>query len=234
MGAPAGDWVLTFREECDGTSVSSAKWHTQYYRGGLFDYYSWSGSAADPANVSVGNGHCQLKLERRPRSGRSFATGVLDSGGKFEQLYGFFEVRLRAARGTGFRTAALLTHARTFPPQVDLARVSGSNTSRATFTIFYDDSGGQNQDESLPAFLGPDFAQDFHVFGIDWRPEEMSFYVDGVKVAAASRTAARGVKTALKFELTAHINGELAEPPDSSTPFPSYVTIDWVRAWRLR
>jgi beta-glucanase (GH16 family) len=235
LGVP-GMFELAFQEECEGDRVDPAKWNTKYYRGGTFQYYSWSGSAAVDGNVLLEDGLCKLRLDNRPfQDKKPFSTGVLDSGGKFQQTHGYFEARLKAARGQGFRTVFLLSHPTAWPPQVDVARIPGHTPTRANHIVWFeDDRGADLREDSPPAPESPDFSEDFHVFGVLWGPDTLEFYLDGKRTWQATRANAARVRGPLKFEITAHIGGDNNEAPDATNVWPSYVLIDYVRAWRAR
>jgi beta-glucanase (GH16 family) len=235
-GAP-GAWELTFQEECDQPTVNTFKWNTRYTGSGTrFDHYSWSGSYASAQNVSLAAGLCRLTVERRPSGARQYATGVLDSGGKFEQLGGFFEVRMRAPRGVGLRGVAQLASAQRWPPLVDVARINGSDPTRLSQQLTYKNAEGKTDTFSLPVARGPDRSADLHTYGLDWDHTRgvLSFYVDGVKTGESPAEVGRQLTTALKFELTVHAAIEGGETPDATTALPATMEVDWIRAWRRR
>src|SRR5688572_20068100 len=97
---PAERWEPTFQEECTGP-LDEAKWRTTYFRDNEFHHYGWSQSAVSSTNVTFADGLCNITLENRPTRGLPYTAGVLDTGGKWEQRYGYFEVRARTARGEG-------------------------------------------------------------------------------------------------------------------------------------
>lgn len=226
---PGGDWQLTFREDCDGTAVDKTKWSTAYVRGGgTFRRYGWAESSVEDDNVSVADGLCTIKMENRASSSALYPSGALDSGGKFEQTHGYFEARMRMARGKGLRTVFQISHPGTWPPAVDVARVSGGDPSRASHSVWYSDAGAK----SVQLHSQGDFASDFHVFGVLWSRDEMSFYVDGALAGSVPRNVPPLVTGPLKFELTGYTAVENSDPPDATTPWPAFIHIDWVRAYR--
>jgi beta-glucanase (GH16 family) len=225
---PPGRWAVTFDEECDGP-LDHQKWGTSYFRNGSFRYYGWEQSAVSDANVAMEAGLCKIKLQDQPYSGRSYTSGTLDSGGKWEQLHGYFEIRARAARGFGLRSVFQLSHARTWPPLIDL-RVDGKDTSKMSATVTYKDVDAKFWSASARA---DDFAAAFHVFGVLWTPDELTVYVDGSAVGSATRTIPPLLNSPLKFELTGYA-GIDNETPDATTSWPAIIEIDWVRAYRAR
>lgn len=225
---PSGRWRLTFREECDGTTLDRTKWNTQFYsESGGFRQYSWSGSWVDDGNLSLADGHCRFKLERRPQNGAPYTSAAMDTTNKFEQRHGYFEVRLKAPRGLGLTSFATLSAADAWPPRIDFVVVQGGEPDRNKSVVFYSDSGTRS--ETVPAATA-DYTADFHVFGVDWQPTAITFYVDGMEVGRATR-AAPTINRKLRLEITNHVGGENRPNPDAMTPFPSYMLVDWVRVY---
>ncbi len=107
-GPPPGSWSMTFDDEFTGTSLNTAVWS----KGMLWDAVinnEWEGYV--PENVTVANGLCTIKVEKRTvqntdmygNKGQTmnYASGCLQTFGKFTQAYGYFEARIRTATGPG-------------------------------------------------------------------------------------------------------------------------------------
>jgi len=225
-------WVLAFDEECNGTSIDRTKWNTTFVQGGAFRKQSWSDAGMADENVSLSDGLCRIKLENRSSNGAPFTSGVMDSGNKFEQLHGVFEARVKMARGAGFRSTFLLSSSDTWPPQIDVARVSGGNTRRAGHVVWWHDAQAGSDANVQLSTEGSDFGEDFHVFSVVWTPDEIAFYVDGLRTNGVARSTAAKLTTPLKFELTAHIVGDGSDKPETNTGWPYFMSIDWVRAFK--
>jgi beta-glucanase (GH16 family) len=87
----------------------------------------------------------------------------------------------------------------------------------------------------LPA--GQRFADDFHVFAVEWEPKAIRFYVDDHLYT--TRTPAdlpHGAKWVYKHPffilLNVAVGGGWPGNPDSSTIFPQTLVVDYVRVYR--
>ena len=98
-----GDWVATLREEFDGDELDDSLWnvHTRNY---------WDErSHFSRENVILGDGVARLRFERDPGHHNDdpdgertpYATGFLDTFGKWTQRYGYFEARVKLPRAPG-------------------------------------------------------------------------------------------------------------------------------------
>jgi beta-glucanase (GH16 family) len=77
----------------------------------------------------------------------------------------------------------------------------------------------------------PDTSSNWHRFGVDWSPQALVWYVDGVE---AWRFTDSGQIPAEPMYLLANlaVGGDWPGAPDHSTPFPSTLQIDYVRVWQ--
>jgi beta-glucanase (GH16 family) len=111
-----GDWVKTFDDEFDGTSIDATKWNI--YGPNYWDKTShWSKD-----DVIVGGGVARLRYERKrgyhnddphPQEGAyivstssgsnesNYAAGFLETYGKWVQRYGYFEARMKLPTAPG-------------------------------------------------------------------------------------------------------------------------------------
>jgi beta-glucanase (GH16 family) len=81
---------------------------------------------------------------------------------------------------------------------------------------------------------GGAFADDFHVFGVEWEPQAIRWYVDGRLYQ--TRTPAdlpAGTKWVFDHPFFMLVNlavgGSWPGNPDESTKFPQELVVDWVR-----
>ena len=80
-------------------------------------------------------------------------------------------------------------------------------------------------------WIGPDFSADWHTFAVDWQPDVIIWYVDGIE-----RWRYTGNIQARPMYLLANlaVGGDWPGAPDDSTPFPSYYEIDYIRVWKRK
>jgi len=109
-GPPPGDWKLTMSDNFDGNQLDPKNWSTGYK---FVDVINSEMQGFVPENVTVANGICTIKAEKREcrntdRFGKQgaaqhFASGAFTSVDKFTQKYGYFEARIKMpkARGAG-------------------------------------------------------------------------------------------------------------------------------------
>jgi endo-1,3-1,4-beta-glycanase ExoK len=125
--------------------------------------------------VRTGDGFATLVLEANDDAKEGFSSGEIQTHAFFR--YGHFEVRLQAAKGEGVVTGFFTYTGPTFGDRWDEIDVEilGRNTRRVEFNYFTDgvNTGGVGID--LPF----DAAEGMHVYGIEWLPDRINWYVDG-------------------------------------------------------
>jgi Ca2+-binding RTX toxin-like protein len=250
LGNPVDNYKLVFADEFDtfklnlGTG-STDNWHPLYPRSGLsahtvigrsvqyFTYAGDEGTYGQPVGVdpfSLKNGILTITMDRvAPEDqwkvyGYDYTSGNITSIGSFHQTYGYFEIRAKLAAGTGLHDAFwMLPMDGSWPPELDIVEARGVDPSRVI--------GGVHSGESTSsaAVSVPTATTEFHTYGLDWEPDFLTWYVDGVAV----RTIATPAGLDVPMYLLANLGGgsEWAGKPDEKTPFPAKMQIDYIRAY---
>ena len=240
-----GTWTLAFSDEFDASSLDRARWHTCFW---------WATTTCSiesnrelelyaPDGVSVAGGAAQLRADRRDMVAWNGATyhytsGMIMTGGRkgvkppgFTFTYGYAEARVRVPRGKGLWPAFwMLPVAYTSRPEIDVMEILGDSTNVQHMNFHYVRRDGTRGDAGL-AWRGPDFATGWHTFGVDWRPDALVWYVDGVE---RWRFTDANVIPSQPMYLLANlaVGGTWPGSPDAATSFPSTYDVDYVRVWK--
>jgi len=240
----AGGAKLLFRDEFDGRRLNAATWHTCSW---------WARSTCSiefndelelyvPNRVSVAGGILRLQARREPAvgwNGRSYAytSGMISSGGRpdqpvpgFAYRYGYAEARVRVPAGRGLWPAFWTLPAdHSWPPEIDAMEILGEAPDVSHMTYHYLDTSGAHRAPS-GSWAGPDFSTGWHTFGVDWEPEAVVWYVDGVeRMRFADARAITGTPSYLVLNLA--VGGRQAGPPDDPGGSPGDYLVDYVRVW---
>jgi len=115
-----------------------------------------------------------------------------------------------------------------WPPEIDVAEFLCQDPSK-NYTTFHYDDGGHRQINWRTSSFG-DLSQAFHVYSVEWREESIKWFIDYAKVF---ETTSSFIPTEEMYLMLTCMVGHATTypgPPDENTPFPSYFTVDWVRA----
>lgn len=107
--------------------------------------------------------------------------------------------------------------------------ILGHRPATVEMHLHYVDSEGRRRSRGSQ-WTGAAIAGGWHRFAIDWRPGRLTWLVDGVE---RFRVTGRPVpRERMYLVANLAVGGDWPGSPDSSTPFPSSLEIDYVRVWR--
>ena len=147
-----------------------------------------------PENVTVQNGMLLITVREEAFEGSKYTSARLLTKGKFEQKYGRFEARMRLPSGKGLwpafwmlgtnieeeRDDDLDTYKWPFCGEIDIMENAGSQPTVVSGAVH-----GPGYSGGMPISKKYDLQNErvdtgFHVYGIEWGPEYVNFYVDDV------------------------------------------------------
>jgi beta-glucanase (GH16 family) len=221
--------------------------------GELENYCAWGSSTspcstANPSEYVGTDGY--LHIEAQQPSAGVYTSARLKTQGLFSFQYGRFEVRAQVPEAQGFWPAAWLMGNNianvNWPacgeqdvlervnaaatPDWNLGSIHGTGFTGGTgLGTFYDFPSGQT-------------AAQWHSYGMIWSKGSVAYYVDDPTQPYVTYTNASlsGLSGAVwPFDagqsnfilLNLAIGGDYPGPPDSSTPFPSEMLVDYVRIY---
>ena len=173
---------------------------------------------------------------------RNYTSARLKTLGTFAQTYGRFEARIRIPRGQGIWPAFWMLGENVdtagWPAcgEIDIMENIGREPNIVHGTLHGPGySGGQGPTAS---FTGPTaFADDFHVFAIEWEPATIRWYVDGnlysTRNASDLPGGARWVfDHGFFILLNVAVGGDWPGNPDDTTALPQEMVVDWLRVYK--
>jgi len=202
-------------------------------------------------NVQVSQGNLIITARREGYSDsqgvfRGYTSARLKTLGKFSQRYGRFEARIKIPAGQGVWPAFWLlgddiTQVK-WPNcgEIDIMENIGKEPGTIHGTIH---GPGYSGDKGIgSAYTLPDakkFADDYHLFAVEWEPQVIRFYVDD-KLYATRTPADLPPGTKWVFDhpfflvLNLAVGGDWPGEPDVHTKFPQSMLVDYVRVYRDR
>ncbi len=204
-----------------------------------------------PANVFVRDGNLVIRAlkEKYPSSdpkdpkARDYTSGRLKTFGKFSQTYGRFEARIKVPFGQGMWPAFWMLGddiGKVGWPgcgEIDIMENIGKEPAIIHGSIHgpgYIGNVGIEAPYMLPGGLR--FADDFHVFAVEWSPDSIAFFVDQTMFVKRTRADLRpGWKWVFDkpffLILNLAVGGDWPGAPDASTHFPQEMLVDYVRVY---
>ncbi len=174
---------------------------------------------------------------------RKYTSARIKTQGLFEHAYGRIEARIKIPEGQGIWPAFWMLGqdigAVGWPKcgEIDIMENIGKEPSTIHGTIH---GPGYSADKGIgsPYSLADEkrFADDFHVYAVEWYPKEIRFYVDdqlyATRTPAELPEGARWVYDHKFFIiLNVAVGGGWPGNPDKSTRFPQRMLVDYVRVY---
>jgi len=192
-------------------------------------------------NVSVQNGYLLITARKESYEGSSYTSARLLTKGKFEQAYGRFEARIKLPWGQGIWPAFWMLGAdidtNPWPGagEIDIMEYRGQDPTIVLGTVH---GPGYSAGESISksyTLKNDRFDTGFHLFGIEWAPDYVNFYVDDVLYNQITPADVPGEWVFNKpFYLLVNlaVGGSFVGSPNSETVFPQTMLVDYVRVYK--
>jgi beta-glucanase (GH16 family) len=240
-------WHLVWSDEFDapdGSIPDPAKWNYTIggsgFGNGELQYYT-----DDPQQACIENGMLVIKADRKTVMGRDYISARLNTMVKGTWKYGRFEIRAKLPDTQGiwpaFWLLPMYINYGNWPAsgEVDIMELIGKEPGRVYGTLHY---GNPHKSQSAYYDLhdGRKFSDDFHVFSLEWEPEQFRWYVDGTLYLTADQwfTSAPGKAFPAPFDqpfyliINLAVGGHWPGSPDSFSTFPQFLYVDYVRIYQ--
>ena len=183
---------------------------------------------------SVANGyldiHAAPSLDLSQTYGAPYTSGVITTNHSFSQLYGYFEMRAELPQGTGMWPAFwMLPQQHVWPPELDPLEAfgaSGPDGDGGAYSFHngqVETGGGQGQWNDTN---GANLYTQFNTFGVDWEPDTLTFYFNGVAYQTIATPA--GFDQPMYLLANLAVGGHWAGAPIGES---ADMLIDYIRAY---
>lgn len=233
-GAPdSSKWTL---EIGDGTAQGIPGWgnnELQYY-------------TDRPENVKVEGGNLVITANRESYMGASYTSARVLTKGKYQTKYGRFEARIKLPWGQGLWPAFWLLGddyggSVIWPEigEIDIMEYRGQEPTITHGTVHGPGYSGGNAVTKSYELTNDRFDTGFHVFGVEWGPDFINYYVDDVLYNQITPNdippGTKWVFDSNEFYiiLNVAVGGTfVGAAPDSNTVFPQTMEVDYVRVYQ--
>lgn len=242
---PSSSYVLSWSDDfsgANGSSPDSSKWVMETGGGG------WGNNELEtytsrPENAKIQDGNLVITAIQENFTGtdgisRPYTSARMKTAGKFDQKYGRFEARIKMPAGQGIWPAfwMLGNNIDSVPwpscGEIDIMENLGKEPATVHGSLH---ASGFDSTASYSLNTGK-FADDFHVFAIEWEPAAIRFYVDGNLYDTRTPANVPAGKT-WAFDhpffilLNVAVGGNWPGSPDATSTFPQNMLVDYVKVY---
>ena len=196
-----------------------------------------------PENIIVQNGYLIISAKKENFEGSSYTSARILTKDKFEQQYGRFEARIRSPYGQGIWPAFWMLGANSdeviWPEcgEIDIMELRGQDPSVLVGSLH---GPGYSAGEAISKrydLVNDRFDTDFHVFGIEWGPNYVNYYVDDVLYNQITPDDLPNPEKWVFDQpfyliLNVAVGGSFVGSPNQETVFPQTMLVDYVRAYK--
>lgn len=240
-------WNLVWNDEFDDSAIDKTKWeHEVNGHGGGNNELQYYTNRVE--NSFIENGCLIIKAVKESYTGpdgqRNYTSARLVSKNKGDWKYGRFDIKAKMPYGQGIWPAIWMMPTDAVyggwaaSGEIDIMEYLGHEQNKVHGTLHYGGSWPNNTHTGDSYTLeSGSFADDFHVFTLEWQEGEIRWYVDGALYQTQTQWNTTAAPFPAPFDqkffmiLNLAVGGNWPGNPDNSTVFPQQMAVDYVRVY---
>ncbi|MEY4904071.1 MAG: hypothetical protein RLZZ292_1886 [Bacteroidota bacterium] len=237
-------YKLAWADEFNGTKIDLNNWG--YDIGGS----GWGNKESqyytnDAKNSYLKNGKLVIEAIKEKVGGNEYSSARMITKGKKEFMFGRIDIRAKLPFGQGIWPALWMLGANisqvNWPAcgEIDIMELLGHDMKTSYGTIHWGNTGDTKSKNTQGVYkltTAKTFADEFHVFSLDWEKDKLNILVDD-NVIFSTTAAKLGANpypynNPNFFILNVAVGGEWPGYPNASTTFPQRMEVDYVRVFQ--
>ena len=233
-------WQLVWQDEFDGAALDTTKWVRE--TGG----HGWGNNELEfytdrVENSRLENGSLVIEARSEAFGNQAYTSARLKTQGLVAWKYGRIEARIQIPRGQGLWPAFWMlgdNFSQVGWPacgEIDIMENIGREPGRVHGVVHGPNYSGANGIGGEYNLSTGAFADDFHVFAIEWHAAAMQWFVDGTLFRTVLPSDLPGpwvYDHPFFIILNVAVGGYWPGNPDSTTVFPQTMRVDYVRVYQ--
>ncbi|RPI31592.1 MAG: glycosyl hydrolase family protein [Chloroflexota bacterium] len=233
-------WSLVWSDEFTGTAIDLAKW--KYETGGT----GWGNAEKEyytdrPENARLEDGNLVIDVLQENYIAHDYTSARLKTEGLASWTYGRVEARMKIPYGQGIWPAFWMlgddigTTGWPSCGEIDIMENIGKEPQTVYGTLHGPGYSGANGVGSSYNLTVANFSDDFHVYAIEWEPDAIRWYVDGILFNTLTPAGVPGewvYDHPFFIIMNVAVGGYWPGNPDDTTTFPQQMLVDYVRVYQ--
>jgi len=237
---------LVFEDEFETNgAINTTTWNYDMGIGNAISGNGWGNNELQyytdrPENINAEGGMLHIVARKENYMGSAYTSARINTTGKLEQEYGRFEARIQLPWGQGIWPAFWMLgndiNEVGWPKcgEIDIMEYRGQDPTLLIGSV-HGPGYSAGEAEGKIYDLGNDrFDTGFHVFGIEWGPEYINYYVDDVLYNQITPADVNGdwvFDKPFYIILNLAVGGNFVGSPNADTVFPQTMLVDYVRVY---
>ena len=244
---------LLWSDDFNGKTLDTTKWNYELHEPGwVNNELQQYTNSTDNTYVKDGNLVIRpVKTVDKKTGKTSYTSGRVNTRNKVDFKYGKVEVRAKLPKGQGSWPAIWMMPTDDslyggWPKcgEIDIMELLGNNPSKVYQTLHYGKSSTDIQSQGTKTLTKGDFSSGYHIFTVEWNPDNISFFVDNKLTKTINKwyTGTEGVGLITypaPFDQTFYVilnvavGGNWPGNPDDTTDFSkASMLVDYVKVYQ--
>lgn len=237
-------YTLIWNDEFSGSALDANVWNYEIGNGSggwgnhELEYYTNS-----TKNVFVSNGNLIIEARKESIGGFNYSSSRLTTQNKKSFTYGRVDIRAKLPKGKGVWPALWMLGSNintvSWPAsgEIDIMELLGQEPSKMYSTMHYGASTATHGSKGGSYTLnGSTFYDQFHVFSMDWKQDQIKLYVDNNLFFTLNKsdvgTSPYPFNAPFFFIFNVAVGGDWPGSPDATTTFPQRMIVDYIRMYQ--
>jgi beta-glucanase (GH16 family) len=233
--------TLIWADEFNGTSLNSSFWTQETGN-------AWANNEQQnyqASNTEVKDGYLTIIAKKEAVNGRQYSSSRIKTQDKKIFKYGRVDIRALLPKSQGIWPALWMlgNNKSTATPwpvcgEIDLMELIGGSVSprsdSKTYTTLHWNDISHQQSQGSYTLQSGKFADQFHVFSMEWNATTIILYLDDVEYKRfnISPTGMDAFRKDFFFIFNVAVGGDWPGNPDNTTIFPQRMVVDYIRVFQ--
>lgn len=243
------EWQLVWEDEFESEQLDPEKWSFQFGTGSDEGLTNWGNNELQyytdrEENLFLEDGKLHIVAQRESFGGMQYTSARIRTRSKGDWMYGRIEIRAKLPQGQGIWPAIWMLPTKDnfqWPRdgEIDIMEMVGHEPNTIHGTVHFEkNDGGHEYDGKSYTLQEGIFADDFHIFSIEWKLNEIQFFMDGNHYFTVNPSILSSnnypFNNIFHLIMNVAVGGIWPGNPDSTTQFPQSMIIDYVRIYQLQ
>lgn len=234
-------YTLLWQDEFNTGTLNTSIWFFEN-GDGCPNVCGWGNNELEyyrPENLFFQDGKMVIEAKKESFGGKEYTSTKILTRDKKAMKFGRVDIRAILPKGKGIWPAFwLLPQHNVFggwprSGEIDIMEMVGHEPNKTHATIHYGPGPGSTQISRSTTISGATFNDEFHVFSLEWKEDQMKWYLDGNLFSTINKADLGANNYPFNEEffmiLNFAVGGNWPGSPDANTVFPQYLIVDYVR-----